>query len=429
MNGSKITEMLKYVLIIVFSSLDLVFGQSNLNYFINKAIDNSPVINNYNNLGLINNLQNQLDEAQNSAFKIYLTGDYLFVPYFNNNGHLVTTNPSPEAIGYDVGITNGGQYSALINVDKSIFNGGLLDALQKERNIQGKTYENKSKEEKHNLTKQVTDQYLNTYQNLELYNISKKILTNLENQLSITGDLVTKGQAKVQDYMLLKVEMKTQQINLNQIWRDYKDGLSQLYSICGINDTQTVTLDTVSLALSQSPQRSEFLTQYYLDSLNTAAQQKVFETKYLPQVNLFFNTGLNAVEIDHIQRRFGLSAGVNFSLPILDGGQKDITRQQSLISEKINKDFKNYAYNNIYLQRKNAENRINSLKKNLEDYKDQANDYKKLLNISLSQLQQGNLSMVEYLTEIRNYIDFEKNYISAQINYQLEISNYNYWNW
>jgi outer membrane protein TolC len=429
MNARKIFDMLKCGLILILFPFNLIFGQTNLNYFINQAINNSPVINNYNNLGLINNLQKQLDEAQNSAFKVYLTGNYLFAPYFNNNGHLVTTNPSPEAIGYDVSITNGGQYSALLNVDKNIFNGGLLDALQRQRNIEGKTYKNKTEEEEHSLRKQVTDQYLNTYQSLELYNISKEILTNMKNQLNITGHLVTKGLAKVQDYMLLKVETRTQQINLNQIWQDYKNGLSQLYSLCGISDTGTVMLDSVSLTLSQRPGHSEFLTQYYLDSLNTAAQQKVFETKYLPQVDLFFNTGLNAVEIDHIQRRFGLSAGVNFSLPILDGGQKDITRQQSIISEKINNDFKNYAFRNIYIQRKNAENRINSLEKNLEEYGKQSGDYKKLLNISLDQLQQGNLSMIEYLTELRNYIDFEKNYISAQINYQLEISNYNYWNW
>ena len=151
--------------------------------------------------------------------------------------------------------------------------------------------------------------------------------------------------------------------------------------------------------------------------------------KYSPQIKLFFNTGLNAVEIDNIQRRFGLSAGVSLSMPILDGGQKDITRQQSLISEKITGDFKNYEAKNIFTQRRDAENKINSLRKNIEDYKSQIEDYKKLLNISLEQLEKGNLSMVEYLTELRNYIDLQKNYISTEINYQLEISNYNYWNW
>ena len=73
--------------------------------------------------------------------------------------------------------------------------------------------------------------------------------------------------------------------------------------------------------------------------------------------------------------------------------------------------------------------RKTSLKKSIDDFKNQVEDYKKLLSLSLEQLEKGNLSMVEYLTELRNYIDLQKNYISTEINYQLEISNYNYWNW
>ena len=305
----------------------------------------------------------------------------------------------------------------------------MLDALQEQRSIQGKGFENKLEDEKHNLKKQVTDQYLTAFQYLQLYNLEKEIQSSLDNQLKITGDLVQQGNAKVQDYLLLKVETKSQQINLNQTWQNYKNGLFQLYSICGIADTQVVSLDSVNLNLANTTGQSKFLNQYYLDSLNMAAGQNVFESKYSPQIKLFFNTGLNAVEIDNIQRRFGLSAGINFSMPILDGGQKDITRQQSMLAEKITGDFKNYAAKNIFTQRRNAENKINSLNKNLEDYKSQAEDYKKLLSLSLDQLQKGNLSMVEYLTELRNYIDIQKNYISTEINYQLEISNYNYWNW
>ena len=416
-------------LFLIFCSSQLVFCQYNLDYFTNKALDNSPQIKNYSNLFLINNLQKKLDEAQNSAFQVYVTGDYLFAPYFNNNGHLISTNPAPQAIGYDVGITNGGLYSALINVDKNIFNGPLIDALDYQKTVQGKSYENQLSTEKHNLRKTVTDQYLNTLQNLELYNLSKDIENNLENQLKLTADLVQSGNAKVQDYLLLKVETRSQKINLNQTWQSYRNGLFQLYSICGIRDTQTVVIDSVNLSLINPPDSSKFLFQYYLDSLSTAAQQNVFETKYLPQIKLFFNTGLNAVEIDNIQRRFGLSAGISLSVPILDGGQKDITRQQSQIAEKITGDFKNYAAKNIFTQRRDSENRISSLRKNLEDYKSQVEDYKKLLNISLEQLEKGNMSMVEYLTELRNYVDLQKNYISTEINYQLEISNYNYWNW
>ncbi len=407
-----------------------IYGQYNLDFFLNKALNNSPILNDYQNSSQINNLQLKLNESENSAFKVSLTGNYLFAPYFNNNGKILSTNPDPKAIGYDTGITNGGLYSAQINFEKNIFNGGLLDALKQQQLTFGKSYENKSDELKHALKKEVTDQYLSALQSLLLYNFSEEIVSNLKDQLSITGDLVQNGYIKAQDYLLLKVELKTQQISLNETWQNYKSGLMQLYSLCGIKDTEILKIDSVDLVLNGGKvNQSNFLTKFYLDSLNTVNQQQIFETKYQPQVGIFFNAGLNAVELDNIQRKLGLSAGINFSLPILDGGQKDITRQQTAIAEKTLGDYKNYQSHNLYIQLKNTEERINSLKKNLSDMEEQIKDYNNILIISMKQLREGNLSMVEYLTLLRNYFDLQKSMINNRISYQAEINNYNYWNW
>ncbi|MGA7838389.1 MAG: TolC family protein [Ignavibacteriaceae bacterium] len=422
--------MIKNIILTFLFFSNLLFAQYNLNYFVNKAFQNSPVLHDYQNQGRITKLQSNLDEAKNSAFKVSLTANYLFAPYFNNNGKILSTNPDPKAIGYDAGITNGGLYSAQINFEKDILNGGLLDALQQQRLTLDKTYQNKSLEEKHALKKEVTDQYLNSLQQLKLYNLEVKTVNNLQDQLSITGDLVKNGYAKAQDYLLLKVELKTRQINLNETWQNYKTGLSQLYSICGITDTQIVKIDSVNLVKNvNSREKSNFLTKFYLDSLNTASQQKLFETKYQPQVGLFFNAGLNAVELDNIQRKFGMSAGINFSLPILDGGQKDITRQQTLITEKNLTYYRNFLSNNITSRLKNSEEKILSLKSNLGSMEEQMDDYQNLIRISKKQLEQGNLSMINYLALLRNYIDLQKSLINTRISYQAEINNYNYWNW
>ncbi|HVO75448.1 MAG TPA: TolC family protein, partial [Ignavibacteriaceae bacterium] len=339
------------ILIFFLSLSGSILSQYNLDYFIKNALANSPRIKNFNNLFFINDLQKKIDEAENSALRVYLTADYLFAPYFNND-KLISINPAPEAIGYDVGITNGGLYSALLNVEKNIFNGALLNALNEQRTVQGKSYENQKLNEEHDLIKLITDQYLNTFQYLELYSLSKEIVNNLQNRLKISGDLVTKGLSDMHSYLLLKVEARSQQINLDQTHQNYIGSLLQLYSISGINDTQIVSIDSVNLSLSTKVEDSRFLTQYYLDSLSAAAQQNIFETGYLPQIKLFFNTGLNAVELNDIQNKFGLSAGINLSMPILDGGKKDLMRQQTLISENSTMDFKNFAAKNIFVQRR-----------------------------------------------------------------------------
>jgi outer membrane protein TolC len=417
------------VLSFIFGLCSLTYCQYNLDYFVNKAQNNSPTIKDYTNQYLINNLQKKLDDAQSSAYQVYLTGGYLFAPYFNNNGVLLTSNPGPDAVGYDAGITNGGLYAAQINVQKNIFSGAINDALNNQRAIRGQSVENKSNEEKHNLQKQVTDLYLNSLQYLLLYRASEETRSILNDQFKLSEGLMSKGFIKAQDYLLLKIEIKSRQIDLEQTWQNYKSSLMQLYSLCGIRDTQTVLIDTVKLILPGSVSGSGFLTQFYLDSLDLENQQKIFEVKYYPQVSLFLNAGLNAVDISDIQRKFGMSAGINFSLPLLDGNQKNITEQQSYLSEQTLAQYKDYLAGNINVRRNDSGDRIKSLAKNLEDLNSQIIDYKKLIDISGKQLQQGNLSMIEYLNILKDYIELRKNNITAEINYQLEISNYKYWNW
>lgn len=415
------------ILIIIISGI--ASAQHSLDYYLNKGINNAPTLTEYRNLQDINNIQRELNTAENSAFKVFLSADYLFAPYFNNNGKLISANPDPKAIGYDVGITNGGLYSAQLNVEKNIFNGGLIDALQNQNIVQDEQYNYSYKLEKHNLEKQITDQYLLAYKSFLLFELSKEIIFNLTEQLSITSDQVGKGYEKAQNYLLLKIELQTEQINSNEAYQSYKNDLIQLNTICGIRDTIEVTLNQVELSLSLPKTNSDFLEKYNLDSLAAINQQSLFETKYLPQFKLFVNTGLNAVEIDGMQRKFGMSAGLNFMLPILDGGQKSLTQQQNIITQKTITDYRRFSVINLEVQRNSTSSKIKSVKKNLDDSNVQINEYQKLMDISRKGLQKGDISMIEYLTLLKNFIDLRKSKIEKEINYQMEINNYNYWNW
>jgi len=415
------------ILIVIISGI--ATAQYSLEYYLNKGINNAPTLTEYRNLRDINNIQHELNSAENSAIKVFLSADYLFAPYFNNNGKLISANPDPKAIGYDIGITNGGLYSAQLNIEKNIFNGGLIDALQNQNRIQGEQYNYSYKLEKHNLEKQITDQYLSSYKSFLLFELSKEIVANLSEQLNITSDQVEKGYEKARNYLLLKIELQTEQINSNEAYQSYKNDLIQLNAICGIKDTTVVLLDQVELSLSLPKANSDFLEKYILDSLATINQQSLFETKYLPQFKLFVNTGLNAVEIDGIQRKIGMSAGLNFSLPILDGGQKSLTQQQNIITQKTISDYRKFSKKNLEMQRNSTTSKIKSVKKNLDDLNVQINEYQKLMDISTKGLQKGDMSMIEYLTLLKNFIDLKKSKIEKEINYEMEINNYNYWNW
>lgn len=404
-----------------------VFPQNNLSYYLSKGLENSPALKEIQNSEMSNTLQSELNYSQTSAPQVYLSANYLFAPYFNNNGKILSTNPDPKAIGYDIGITNGGLYSAQINIEKNIFNGGLTNALDNQIGIQQKQFKYNYDLEKKNLQKQITDQYLTAYKSMLLFSLSKEVLQNVEDQLKITSDLVEKGFANSQSYLLLKIELQSQQIALGENLQQYKADLLQLNSICGIKDTQTVFIDSVQVKIISTNKTFDFLEKFSLDSLAVINQQNLFETKYQPQVKLFFNTGLNAVELDGIQRKFGLSAGVDFQLPILDGGQKDLTRQQNLISISSISGYKNYASANIDNQIQNTITNINLIKNNLNKIIDQLDDYNQLIIISDKQLNSGDISMIDYLSILRNFIDLRKTKIEKEIALQTEINNYNYW--
>ncbi|MFA3782023.1 TolC family protein [Melioribacteraceae bacterium 4301-Me] len=416
------------ILLIFLSSMNL-FAQHNLESYINSAYRNNPAIKEQKAQLNINNLQRELDYAQNSGFQMYMSANYLFVPYFNNKGGILSTNPDVNAIGYDIGITNGGLYSAQFNIEKNIFNGALLNALERQRMISAITAENNIELLKRDLRKQVTDQYLQTYSSFQLYKMSNELITYLTNQLKILGELVESGMAKQSDYLLLSVELENQKISINDYYSQFLSNLFELNSLCGIKDSSVVELEPVSLMLQSKKLSSAVLKKFELDSLAVENQQRVFETRYQPQVSLFFNTGLNAVELTNIQRKFGLSAGINFSLPIYDGNQRSITRQQVRVSiETINNYKSNFA---ILLdnQKSSALKKIESLKNNLENLSKQIESYNTIIKISEQELRQGQLSMIEYLTILKNFTDLKKNKIVAEINYQLEINNYNYWNY
>jgi hypothetical protein len=404
-------------------------AQHSLDYFIQKAVESSPVLNEDQNLRSINKVQGALNRAQNSGVQISLTGDYLFAPYFNNPGGLVTTDPSPDAYGYDINLTDGGLYSAKFNLERNVLNGGLTGVIDRQIRVQDEHYQYASSLERHSLEKQVTEQYLNALQLQRLVRLSEETVAALKEQAGLSAGLAAGGTSSLQDYLLLKIEFKNQSILLDDERQQYRSGLVQLYALCGITDTSVTAIDSVALEPGPLRTGSQFTDGCSIDSLSAVTDQALFETRYRPQLRLFLNTGLDAVELARIERKFGMSAGLNLLLPLFDGHQKRLTREQKRIALSTIRESRRYLEATVSLQRRNYRTRIESLKKNIAGLSEQIEDYRKLLDLASGQMRHGSLSVIDYLTLVRNFTDLRKNAISLEINLQLETNNYNYWNW
>lgn len=403
-------------------------AQKNLQYYLSEAMQNSPAVKENLSSIQLRHLDRMLNNAQYNMPQVSLSASYLFAPYFNNS-RLVTTTPDSNAIGYDPSITNGGLYSAQINVTKNIFNHGLTNAYNEQTGIQISQSEHAIGLTRHTIQRDITDQYLLSYQSQQLYYLSRELKDTLSAELSITQALMLRGLARQTDYLLLKVELSNQQIALEQALNTYRNNLYELNTLCGISDTSMVNLQIAALTQSKPVSESNFLRQYSIDSMLIVSQQNVLETKYLPQLSIFANAGLNAVELTGIQKRFGMSAGFNFSYPIFDGGQKNITRQQSEISARIAGVQKDY-------QRITIQNKIMAILSQLDFYRrnmnaiaQQIKDYTNVIRLSRSELMQGQLTMVEFITILRNFLDLRKNEIQTSTAYGQAVNQFNYWNW
>tara|TARA_R110002074_G_scaffold197610_15_gene365018 strand:+ start:10100 stop:11374 length:1275 start_codon:yes stop_codon:yes gene_type:complete len=416
----------------IFLCFPILHGQEvGLDYFLQKAKENTPVLLENNNLQKIGEIQNDIIMAQNKAFQVNATSEVQVAPYFNNNGRFidVTTTPSPRAYGYDVGITNGGLYSAQLNVTKNLFNQKTVDNLLFQNKVQNKTLSLSAEEIEHNLVKNITDTYIMAYQLQLQKNFTIEILKDLENRLKVVELLVKRAVLMESDYLLLQLDIDSKKLELQQIPTNLKTAINQLYSLSGIPIAETDRLSIPKLLTAANPVSNFYQRKFQNDSLQVEANQNVFENKYKPQLSLYGNTGLNAVELTNIERRVGLSAGLRFTIPIYDGKQRKYNAQQSELKKETLEFYKENAEIQLENNIKSVEAQLIALEENILAIEEQLKKQQNVLEIYKGKLVQGQVSIVDYLNVIQTYKLNVQTKLQMQTNRLLLQSQYNFINW
>ncbi len=420
------------IFIIVFNYITISAQEiQNLDFYIGKATANTPTLLDNNNLQQVGQLQNNLILAQNRSFQINFTSEILVAPYFDNYGKAVdvTTNPSTNAFGYDVGITNGGLYSAQINVTKNLFNQSSIDNLLFQNKIKNEAILISSEEIAHNLQKNITELYITTYQLQLQEEFTKEILADLENRLKVVELLVKRAILMESDYLLLQLDIERKKLELKQIQINFKMSIAQLYSLSGLKLESVNKLDEPTISSFKNPTQFFYAKKFENDSLQVLADQQVFNNQYKPQLTVYGNTGLNAVELNNIEHRIGASAGLRLVIPIYDGKQRKLNEMQN-----------NFKKQSLEFYRKNSqiqmENNLESIKQqivaldeNMELMDNQLQKQKNILEIYKGKLVQGQVSIVDYLNVVQNYKQNVSAKLQMQTNHWLLQNQYNFINW
>lgn len=405
--------------------------ETNLEYFISEARENLPVLKENYNLLKIGEIQNDIIRAQNKAFQVNVTSEVQFAPYFNNNGRFidVTTTPSPRAYGYDVGITNGGLYSAQLNVTKNLFNQKLVDNLLFQNKVQNNTLSLTVEELEHNLVKNITDAYIMAYQLQLQKDFTIEIIKDLDNRLQVVELLVKRAILMESDYLLLQLDIDSKKLELQQIGANLKTAIYQLYSLSGIPIAEMDSLSVPNLLTTAEPLSNFYQRKFQNDSLQILADQNVFGNQYKPQLSLYGNTGVNAVELTNIDRRVGLSAGLRLTVPIYDGKQRKYNIQQSELKKENLEFYKENAEIQLENNLKSIEAQLTSLEENIQAIEEQLQKQLNVLEIYKGKLVQGQVSIVDYLNVIQTYKLNVQTKLQMQTNRWLLQSQYNFINW
>jgi hypothetical protein len=190
-----------------------------------------------------------------------------------------------------------------------------------------------------------------------------------------------------------------------------------------------VLLKDLNLVLNSTTSSSNFTEKFRLDSMSIEAVQKSFELKYKPQFSSFANAGLNGVYVPTLPNRMGISAGLNFSIYLFDGKQKELTRKKNDLLIKSTQTYKSYFITQNTMRITKIFSEMASLNERIAISANQLNDYKQLLEYYKKEVITGQQSVTAYMTTVKNLAALQRDYVLMQTNKQLLINTYNYWNW
>lgn len=407
--------------------------KQNLDFYISKAKAFSPLIIQAQNENKIVGIDLELIKSILSRPEINVEASVLFAPIIshdnNTNRFEPVSNGAANYTGYDMALTDGGQYQAVVSLKQPLFTGSSYQTYSNKAAITRQINENYISLTVHELEKVVSHQYIICLKAEKSADISLELLKELENQLLIMQKLVENAIYKQSDLMLMQIEYENYKLNYETSQSDLRNNLSDLNILCGITDTAIVDLQDIDFQLKNaSAVSSEFLASYHLDSLNINAERSISDLKYKPQVNFFANTGLNAVYLPTINR-LGFSTGLAFSWNIFDGNQHKIQKQKSDVN-LLTLDFEKQ---NFILQQEinknNIRNQISSLDKRILLIDSQLNKYDQLVKVYHVQLTQGEISVIDFKNIVKDIAAKKQDRVLLDLEKQALIVSFNYWNY
>jgi len=403
-----------------------------LDYYLEQAKSNSPLINKANNNNKLIQLDMQKVKSILNKPSVNIEANLLFSPIIshdnNSNQFQWVSEGANSYTGYDLSYADGGQYQAYVSVKQPLFLGETYKSYSQQANIQTELNENDIRLTKHELEQLVSRQYILCEMAKQQREISRSLLDKVNEQVQIMQKLVENAIYKQTDLILMQIENENFRIEYEKNISEYIRNIADLNLLCGISDTTIVDIENVNFEIyPDTIKKSQFLNKYTLDSLDITTKQTLFEQTYRPQLSVFANAGFNAIYLPSFDR-FGFATGLTFTWNIFDGNQKKIQSEKSLIEIQTIEFEKQNFVNQHSTSKEKYLNQIKTIDKQIEIVENQLTEYEKLIKLYEYELQQGQVSVMDVKNIIRDVSTKKQENLRLKMQKQMLINSYNYWN-
>lgn len=409
---------MKRLFFIFFSLHSFVFAfaqKDNLDYFINQAIANSPLLKDYQNQQLLLSLDSQLIRA---ALRPQVNG--------NSNNYFA---PVIRGWGYDDVITNRQQISALVSASKSFQSNKTIASQIASLHIQSLSTANNIKISEQELKKAITDQYITAYGEQLQIDFNKKINELLKKEDSLLKKLTQDNVYKQTDYLSFTVTRQQQLLATSQLEIQYNFDYTMLNYLAGIVDTTTTFLKNPQLSTASFGDftTTVFYQRFVLDSMKLINDKALIDLNYRPKINAFADGGYYSSLNYKPYKNFGTSVGINLTIPIYDGKQKKLQYSKIDILERTRLNNRDFFMKQQHQQVLQLMQQLNLTGNLIEQINKQINYTETLITVNERLLATGDIRLTDFILTLNNYITAKNLVTQNNINRLKILNQLNYW--
>jgi outer membrane protein TolC len=406
---------IKLLLLIFLVIIKSYSQEKDLNYFLEKAQTNSP---------LLLDFKNQIHTAILDSLVFRATQK----PQIAAN---LAANYAPfvKDFGYDSALSNNHTVSGIVGVNQRILGKNQINTqVETFKLIREALILNKKIAVK-DLKKSIISQYISASASAEQIVYNQKIELLLKEEALILKKLTQNSIYKQTDYLIFSATVQQQELSLLQLKQQNQNDLALLNYLSGETDTTMIQLKKPEIVLKsiQNSDQNVFFKQFEMDRLKLENQNKLIDSAYKPALSLLGDAGYWSSFAAMGYKNFGFSFGLGLSVPIYDGNQRVLQHQKNQAALATNLAYKNNFTKQYHQQLLMLQQKLNQSIKIEKQLQLQLSTSEALIEANKKLLPTGDAQITDFVIALGNFINV-KNAISQNNIYKLQIINeINYW--